>query len=439
VTEVAEAEPRADRPARLIGDLRAEEPGPTLVLVGGVHANEPAGIEAAERVVGRLEREGSLARGRLVALRGNLAALAHNASKPWMRPRYLDEDLNRVFAGESGSGSSEHAQRDELAALLSEIALGSTGRPMLMDLHTFSSDAPAFVAVEDSLPARRFAMNIGLPKILGLEEELNGLLMDFAGNELGYVSCIVESGRHDDPESVRVHEASILRALAAAGMADERLLLKDGADPREVLKNAARGRGSHIYEVLQHEKITDPLYHTADHIRAFGRVEAERTIIGMEPGRELGPESSGLVCMPNRQASPRGGDDGFFVIRRVGRIWVALSAFLRSREWIHAALPKVLPGVRRRPGRDDELLIAPEIAAVLRAQVMHLFGYRLVRRSRTPHLGLARRALLAAGGIVRSLGTILRGAFAGGEPRALPEERPEDWIARRRTLDLPPE
>lgn len=436
MTEAVESHHCAMNPPRLIGEVRAVEPGPTLVLVGGIHANEPSGIVASERVVERLRSERQLVRGRLIALRGNLAALMHEAAEPWLRPRYVDEDLNRAFVSEPSGHSQERAQRDELAAHLAEIAAGSSGRPMLMDLHTFSADAPAFVAVEDSLPARRFAMGIGLPKILGLEEELGGLLMDYAANELGYVSCIVESGRHDDPEAVSIHEAAIYIVLHRAGMTETLLSLGNGADPRAALRRASRGRGGHLYEVLQHERINDPAYGTADEIRAFTRVEAGRTVIGHEPGRRLTPEMSGLVFMPNRQAEPRVGDDAFFVIRRVGRVWIALSAFLRSREWIHAALPVLLPGVRRRPGRPHEILIAPEIAVVLRAQVLHLLGYRLVRWGHTPHMGIGRRVACSIGAVGSAIWAITRGTLGGGERAALPAERPEDWIARRRPLDL---
>ena len=41
---------------REIGRLVGEEPGPTLVIVAGIHGNEPAGTEAARRVFARLSR-----------------------------------------------------------------------------------------------------------------------------------------------------------------------------------------------------------------------------------------------------------------------------------------------------------------------------------------------------------------------------------------------
>ncbi|TNF24570.1 MAG: succinylglutamate desuccinylase, partial [Deltaproteobacteria bacterium] len=48
-------------------------PGPLVVAICGVHGNEPAGAEAARRVLDWLAREQPRFRGRFVALVGNVA------------------------------------------------------------------------------------------------------------------------------------------------------------------------------------------------------------------------------------------------------------------------------------------------------------------------------------------------------------------------------
>ena len=40
--------------SRELGRVRGEAPGATLIAVGGVHGNEPAGLEAGRRVLARL-------------------------------------------------------------------------------------------------------------------------------------------------------------------------------------------------------------------------------------------------------------------------------------------------------------------------------------------------------------------------------------------------
>ncbi|MGH9464693.1 MAG: hypothetical protein ACRD0X_03540, partial [Thermoanaerobaculia bacterium] len=72
---------------RVLGDAGSAATGPTLLVVAGVHGNEPAGIVATERVFARLAL-GPALQGRLLGLAGNLGALAAGR-------RYLLEDLNR--------------------------------------------------------------------------------------------------------------------------------------------------------------------------------------------------------------------------------------------------------------------------------------------------------------------------------------------------------
>ena len=80
------------RPAirRELGRHDDGEPGPTLLLQGGIHGNEPAGVVAIQRVLARLAELGASVAGRIVALAGNLPALEHGT-------RYLVRDLNRQW------------------------------------------------------------------------------------------------------------------------------------------------------------------------------------------------------------------------------------------------------------------------------------------------------------------------------------------------------
>ena len=61
---------------RILGDVGSATDGPTLIVVGGLHGNEPAGVGALQRVFARLRADDCLPRGRLVGLSGNRAALA---------------------------------------------------------------------------------------------------------------------------------------------------------------------------------------------------------------------------------------------------------------------------------------------------------------------------------------------------------------------------
>ncbi len=76
-------------------ELEADTPGPTVVVVGGVHGNEPAGAAAAERI-----RRWSIDAGRLVVVpRANVPALDAGRRRDPLVPRD-DGDLNRCFPHE---------------------------------------------------------------------------------------------------------------------------------------------------------------------------------------------------------------------------------------------------------------------------------------------------------------------------------------------------
>ena len=70
----------ATRRPRVLGDCSRGVSGPLLIVTGGVHGNEPSGVESLERVFAQLERKSVPLRGRCVGLAGNIASLARSAS-----------------------------------------------------------------------------------------------------------------------------------------------------------------------------------------------------------------------------------------------------------------------------------------------------------------------------------------------------------------------
>ncbi|MFG0274969.1 MAG: hypothetical protein ACF8QF_07925, partial [Phycisphaerales bacterium] len=279
------------------------------------------------------------------------------------------------------------------------------------------------------------ARRLGVPVVLGFEEEIDGLLVDWATRTLAMPAMVIEGGRHDDPASVDLHEAALWTLLDALGALPMRALAHD-ADPRALLRASAGPRAGCFYDVRHREELRDVAMAVDEGLGAFSPVRARRTIVERQPGREIVAPISGLLFMPNRQRDRRIGDDAFFIVLPVGRFWLILSAFLRRRRVVHWLLPRVSPGVRARPGGAGELLVAPEIAAIGKRAFFHLLGYRLLRHGPDVHLSRRVRLRRAGAGLVRAIGRIVGGAFRGGERAALPAERPEDWVAARRTLDL---
>ncbi len=65
----------------MVGEVRGEREGPTLVCVGGVHGNEPAGVLASARVVERLLASPGVLRGRFLAAGGQSAGGSAGATR----------------------------------------------------------------------------------------------------------------------------------------------------------------------------------------------------------------------------------------------------------------------------------------------------------------------------------------------------------------------
>tara|TARA_R110000868_G_scaffold119469_1_gene316566 strand:- start:277198 stop:278523 length:1326 start_codon:yes stop_codon:yes gene_type:complete len=422
---------QADRyPDRELGRAGEASLGTTLVIIGGVHGNEPAGLIAGRRVLDRIAREhGENLQGQVVLLAGNLAALNHE--DPDLR--YVDHDLNRLCTderfNEPETTTVEHQQMHGLFDALEQIhaSCEQAGRRMIvLDLHTTSAPSKPVVAFEDSLAARKHAMRMPCPKYLGIEEEVRGLVIDAVTRRLGCVSYLIEGGQHDDPVSVDVHEAAIWIAMDTAGILP--LGANDG-DPIGFLRSLSSGRSDTVFDVRHREPIRDADFAILDGIESGTAVLADKTVIALQGGRDVYSPIHGSVFLPNMQTHKRVGDDGFFIVRQISAGWVNLSARLRKADWVHQVIG-IMPGVYH--AEDSTLLVDADLACVLRRQVFHLFGYRLVRHDdRQGGDGLGR----VLNGFKAFFAALGRGPIRGKDGKGPDADDDRFWIVQRRRLD----
>ena len=342
--------------------------GPRLVCVAGVHGNEPAGVAAVERVAARLAASGARLDGGLVALAGNLQALAAGR-------RFLDRDLNRMWSEQglaaARAGARATREDEELAALDAELEReidAAPGRVVLLDLHTTSGTGPAFVVLDDALANRRFALAFPVPLVLGLEEELVGTLVFHLASR--GVTCVAfEGGRHDDPASVERCAAAIWLALEAVGMLPRGLRAE--ADAARRLLRESRGAGPQLFEVLYRHRIGPrDEFRMSPGYASFDEVERGQSLAVDRNGTVVSP-LRGRILMPLYQAQ---GDDGFFLAAPVARFWFELSATLRR--WRADRLLGWLPGVAAHPQVDDTFVVHRRLARWLVRDLFHLLGYK---------------------------------------------------------------
>src|SRR5262245_26026603 len=94
-------------PPRVLGRLRGEAPGPMLLVVAGIHGNEPSGVRAATTVLERIQSDG-----RLRGLRGDLVVLAGNRAALGRCERFIERDLNRGWSDAQIRMLRERAARE---------------------------------------------------------------------------------------------------------------------------------------------------------------------------------------------------------------------------------------------------------------------------------------------------------------------------------------
>lgn len=370
---------------REVGRVRGAARGPTVIVLAGIHGNEPAGIRAARRILSRLGTETVATRGEIVFLAGNLTALG-------ARKRFIHLDLNRQWTPEKVSRitgdpevglAAEDVEQRELHAALSEFTARAEAPIYFLDLHTSSADGPPFVTVGDTLRNRRFASQLPLPLILGLEEQVDGALLEYLNN-FGFITLGVEGGRHDADISADHLESVVWLALVAAGALDAGAL-PDLERHRERLARAGRGFPSVVEVRRRHAVSSGDGFRMEPGFTNFAPVERGRILARDGRGPIRAPES-GLLLLPLYQGQ---GDDGFFVSREVRPSWLRVSAFLRH---LHLArLLPLLPGVRRHRDDPEMLLVDTRVARFYPLEVFHLFGFRKRRRSDTVLLVSRRR------------------------------------------------
>jgi hypothetical protein len=307
--------------------------------------------------------------------------------------RFIRSDLNRAWTSErverlrsdfewSELRDEEEREQAELLALIERALETARGPVHLLDLHTTSGSDGIFSVFGDALPQRTFAEFFPVPMVLGLEELVDGTIIQHFG-ERGVVALTVETGQHDAPESVDYAEAAIWVALKALGMLPGELTEAALEGERELRRASA-----HLPPALEmryrHPVRAGDRFQMRPGYRNFDRVARGEVLARDVRGDVEAPESARLL-MPLYQDQ---GEDGFFLVRRFSPFWMTVSEVLR-RARVDRIAP-LLPGVRSVPGDPDAVTINRRVARLFAKQLFHLLGFRRVEEA-GPRLLMRRR------------------------------------------------
>ena len=189
--------------------MKARRPGPRVIVFGGVHGNEAAGITAVEKVTSDFSSDA------LTLLNGSVVLVGANEHAIRSGERYVRYDLNRLFKDSYDESfdtdAYEYVRAQTLKPLLREC-------DYFLDLHSAASAREPFLICEAG-PALFFRM-LGLPKIVtgwSSFAEIGGDTENYA-NAHGAIAATLESGGYTDPASVAASYATIIDLLTGLDM-----------------------------------------------------------------------------------------------------------------------------------------------------------------------------------------------------------------------------
>ena len=307
---------------RIIGSHDGEERGPLLIVFGGMHGNEPAGVRALELVFKMIEVEPITNpefrfRGKIVGLRGNVRALAR-------QERFINRDLNRQWTPENVAriktaeyealDEEDREIRENLYIIEKEIEDYAPDRVIVLDLHTTTAEGGIFGIATDDAESLRIAKELHAPVILGMLDGIRGTSLHyFAPRNFGgqnMTAVCFEGGQHDEPLSVNRCIAAIINCLRTAGC----VRAADVENRHDVLLRDYSRELPAVSRLLTVHPIRP-----AD---AFVMRPGYRNFDPVREGEHLADDRRGPILCPTdaRILMPlyqKQGEDGFFLVREV--------------------------------------------------------------------------------------------------------------------------
>lgn len=354
-----------------IGRYGERAAAPLVICIGGMHGNEPAGVLAAQQVLSELKACDPPFRGSLIAFVGNRTALARGC-------RFVAEDFNRMWfperlaalrsAATQSALNPEEAQCRELSRAIDEALEEHAGPVVFLDLHTTSAGGVPFAIVSDTLVNRALAMSLAAPVILGLDEQLDGTVLDYM-NDRGLSAVGFEGGQNEAPSSVEHNEAALWAMLIAVGCLREGAVTR-AARMRSLLQQRSSGTPRILQVRYRHALTAHDCFVMRPGFVNFQPVKRGQLLAHDRNGKILAREN-GRILLPLYQSQ---GSDGFFLVREISSRWLRLSALLRRMHL--ERLLHLLPGIERDPLRRDTLIVDPRVARWLAVDFLHLFGFR---------------------------------------------------------------
>lgn len=311
--------------SRIIGHYQGQEAGPLVIAIGGIHGNEPAGVQALAQLFELLDEEpqinpGFVFRGELLALRGNVGALARGL-------RFQDQDLNRIWQDDRikrlrqeletpFTESTATYEEEELLELLNTIEIAieeyQPTEVVLLDIHTTTAKGGIFTVTGDDMASLQLGAELYAPVIKGMLNGLTGTTLHYFrsnrfGEGIGLRAITFEAGSHNDPLSVDRALAATINLLRGCGCVQE-------ADVRTLHDELLQEHAANLPRLTQlvyiHRIRPEDEFKMKPGYRNFQPIDQNEELGNDKNGAVYAP-CSGYILMPLYQEQ---GDEGFFIV-----------------------------------------------------------------------------------------------------------------------------
>lgn len=193
-----------------------EQPGPSLLIIGGTHGNEILGVLVADMLRESLENKTLVLKaGTVRLLLGNPRAIeADERTAPG------GSDLNRIFLPEVLEGREERGWEGRRAR---RVAKDIRASDIVIDLHSTNKPSPAFVCAAET--SAHQAIYKWLPResvVFDPERVISGGggSIDEAADDFGKIGICYESGQAVDTRNLIPVFEAICAILIEQGMVD---------------------------------------------------------------------------------------------------------------------------------------------------------------------------------------------------------------------------
>lgn len=304
---------------RIIGRYTGDTHGPLMIVFGGMHGNEPAGVNALKMMFKMLEVEpitnpSFQFTGRLLGLRANVRAMRDDK-------RFITKDLNRQWTlaniqrikntSNVELDSEDLEIKENLELIEQEIASYKPTKIVVLDMHTTTAFGGIFSICTDDPESERIAVELHAPVIKGMLNGIQGTSLHyFCTDNFGIETTAVcfESGQHQEPLSTNRAIAAITNCMRTIGCVSAHHIENQHDS---LLLEYSKGLPKISELITVHSIRPEDEFKMAPNYKNFHPVH-KGEILAYDKKGEIKAIDDGLVLMPLYQKQ---GEDGFFLIR----------------------------------------------------------------------------------------------------------------------------